>query len=721
MKRLLVLLLSGSLYLPTIVSAVPPVTFAPSVPFATGNNPVSVAVADLNSDGKRDIVTANYDASTASVLLGNGDGSFGAKTDFATGANPNSVAIADLNGDTKPDLVTANSAPSNTVSVLLGNGDGSFGVKTDFATDANPQSVAIADFDLNGSTDLAVANYDANTVSVLLGNGDGSFGAKTDFGAGRNPLSVAIGDLNGDDIPDMAVANYSFFNGSWWASVLLGNGDGTFAPTSHVQPGAVGLAAIAIGDLNGDVKADLIVTNIFNPWLASVLLGNGDGTFGQPNQNNIGAGPYSIAIADLNGDAKPDIATANYFNQDVEALLGNGDGTFETVVPFGAGNYPRSIAIGDLNGDGKPDLAAANAVGEGAANHTVSVLLNTTPCSPLSGMVAWWSLDEVDGSPVIRDRAGFNNQGTPRPSGWLGAGGPEPISGKVRGAVFFDSNFEQTGPHIEVAPHAELDFGASSFSIEAWVKGPGLGSIYLQPIVDKLDSSTGYSLSLINSVGFAAQIRFSIGDGVAGSQFQSNGTLPLDNTTWSHIAVTVDRVSNTVNLYLNGALDATYASIITGSIDNNLPVLIGEIRDLGSHQSALAVDELALYNRVLDAAEVQTIWAADVGGKCDIPTAIVEPKMAAATALHQNVPNPFNPTTTIRFDVPKDGAHVTLTVHDVSGRLVRTLVDTHRGAGQWSVQWSGDDDRGVRVASGVYFYQMRAGSFVQTRKMVLLK
>src|SRR5438046_5690722 len=97
MKRLPGLLLLGSLFLPTIASAVPPISFAPFAPFATGNNPFSVAIADLNGDGKRDIVTANYDASTVSVLLGNGDGSFGVKTDVATGDHPLSVAIADLN------------------------------------------------------------------------------------------------------------------------------------------------------------------------------------------------------------------------------------------------------------------------------------------------------------------------------------------------------------------------------------------------------------------------------------------------------------------------------------------------------------------------------------------------------------------------------------------------------------------------------------------------
>jgi len=113
------------------------------------------------------------------------------------------------------------------VSVLLGNGDGTFGMKTNFVTGKNASSVAIGDVDGDGRPDLAVANEGANTVSVLLGNNDGSFGPKTDYGAGSGPTSVAIGDLNGDGRPDLATAN----GGSNTVSVLLNVGG-----TNSVEP-----------------------------------------------------------------------------------------------------------------------------------------------------------------------------------------------------------------------------------------------------------------------------------------------------------------------------------------------------------------------------------------------------------------------------------------------------------------------------------------------------
>jgi flagellar hook assembly protein FlgD len=95
--------------------------------------------------------------------------------------------------------------------------------------------------------------------------------------------------------------------------------------------------------------------------------------------------------------------------------------------------------------------------------------------------------------------------------------------------------------------------------------------------------------------------------------------------------------------------------------------------------------------------------------------------LPATFALHANVPNPFNPVTMISYDVPARGADVNISIYDVSGRLVLELVHEHRTAGVWSIEWNGEDDRGQRVASGVDFYRMRAGEFVDTKKMVLLK
>src|SRR5881397_2620325 len=175
-----------------------------------GTNPRSVAVGDFNGDGRLDLAVTNassYDVpGTVSVLLGNGDGTFQSALSFAVGSNPLSVAVGDVNGDGRLDLAVANYY-SNDVSVLLGNGDGTFQPARTFRVGTYPSSVVVGDFNGDGRPDLAVANGNSNDVSVLLGNGDGTFQPALSFAAGTAPVSVAVGDINGDGRPDLAVAN----------------------------------------------------------------------------------------------------------------------------------------------------------------------------------------------------------------------------------------------------------------------------------------------------------------------------------------------------------------------------------------------------------------------------------------------------------------------------------------------------------------------------------
>jgi len=340
-------------------------TFGAATSFAAGTNPRSVAIGDLNSDGKPDLAVANANSANVSILLGTGTGSFGTATNFTVGTQPISVAIGDLNGDGKPDLAVANANSAN-VSILLGTGTGSFGAATNFAEGTNARSVAIEDLDGDGRRDLAVANISSGNVSILLGTGTGSFAAATNFFAGGQPVYVAIGDLNVDGKPDLAVADAVFAN----VSILLGTGTGSFAAALNF---AVGTQpdSVAIGDLNGDGKPDLAVANVISANV-SILLGTGTGSFAAATNFAVGTNPFSVAIGDLNGDGQPDLAVANTGSASVSILLGTGTGSFGAAMNFAAGTNPFSVAIGDLNGDGRLDLAVANFL-----SNDVSILLNT--------------------------------------------------------------------------------------------------------------------------------------------------------------------------------------------------------------------------------------------------------------------------------------------------------------------------------------------------------
>ena len=195
------------------------------------------------------------------VLLGNGDGTFGSPTSFPAGTHPWSVAVGKLNGDSHLDLVVANVGDGfvddrGSVSVLLGKGDGTFGAAKDFTAGIGPADVAIGNLNGDNHPDLAVANWRSNNVSVLLGKGNGAFAARKDFASGANPTSVAIGNLNRDSHRDLAVAN----SGSTKVSVLLGKGNGRFAARRNFAVGK-GPNSVAIGRFNSGRDRDLAVAN----------------------------------------------------------------------------------------------------------------------------------------------------------------------------------------------------------------------------------------------------------------------------------------------------------------------------------------------------------------------------------------------------------------------------------------------------------------------------
>jgi hypothetical protein len=250
------------------------------------------------------------------VLLGNGNGTFQTAVNYAAGFGPNSVAVGDFNGDGRADLAVTNQSGKN-VSVLLGNGNGTFQAAVNYTVGIDPTSVAIGDFNGDGMTDLAVSNF-AGNVSVLLGNGNGTFQTAVNYNVGIDPTSVAIADLNGDGKADLAVANANTGN----VSVLLGNGDGTFQTAVNYTTGS-GPWSVAIADVNGDGKPDLVTAN-YNGSNVSILFGNGNGTFQPPANYPLGGGTgaISVAVGDFNGDGRADLSVANYNGTNVSILLG---------------------------------------------------------------------------------------------------------------------------------------------------------------------------------------------------------------------------------------------------------------------------------------------------------------------------------------------------------------------------------------------------------------
>lgn len=307
--------------------------------------------------------------------------SFADAVSYGSGLKTYVLLSGDLNLDGNVDLVAENEE-EDSVAVFLGRGDGTFqrASLTNFPTGAYPTGGAIADFDRDGIPDVVTADYHGNSVSVLLGVGDGTLGAPSHYPteAGAQTSNLAVGDLNGDGRPDVVATNPA--TGS--VSLFLGQPGGTLAPAVNLKVGVNRTSApfsAAIGDFDGDGRNDVAIADMIGRKIV-VRLGNGDGTLAPEVEYAEGGVPPYVCIAhDVNLDGKLDVVCANRESDDVSVLLGLGDGTFDDAVVSSVGIGPcvtrpcfgpYSIAVADFNLDGVPDVVTANFV-----TGTASVLL----------------------------------------------------------------------------------------------------------------------------------------------------------------------------------------------------------------------------------------------------------------------------------------------------------------------------------------------------------
>jgi hypothetical protein len=236
--------------------------------------------------------------------------------------------------------------------------------------------IVAADFNHSGHQGFAVALINNAAAAILLGNGDGTFVPSSAAFANTFDMTtyaLAAADFNADGNLDLALANQIYGSGF----VALGYGDGAFNGAGNLN--ITGFpTGIAVGDFNGDGKLDAIVASESGGSSGlgvsglGVSLGIGDGTFTPANSSPISLGQSlsAIVVADFNRDGKLDVAVTDSSTNDVYIVLGNGDGTFGAPTAIAVGNAPDAIVAGDFNNDGKLDLAIAN-----SADNTVTLLL----------------------------------------------------------------------------------------------------------------------------------------------------------------------------------------------------------------------------------------------------------------------------------------------------------------------------------------------------------
>lgn len=375
--QLLLLSLSGSTF------AAFGQSFAPVAVYSTGTvyTPYGLAIADMNNDGKVDIVMGNSNNDVVGILFANstGNGTFQPIATYPTGYNsiPQGLAVADVNNDGKPDIITGH-VSGNSVGVMLGNGNGTFQPIVTYNTGSfsRPGSIAVVDVNGDGNRDIITADYRNAAVTVMLGNGDGTFQYYVPYatGYGSSPESVAVADVSGDGQPDIVVGN----NSQGTIGVFKGTGTGAFQAMVSYSAGGPNSRpySVAVADVNGDGIADILSANYLS-YAVGVLLGTGAGSF-QPvatYSTGVFSLPGSLALADINRDGKLDVIAADYNGSKAVLLLGNGTSTntFQAPLTYSTGTgVPQTVAAGDLNGDNKPDIVMVN-----YGSNTAGVLLNT--------------------------------------------------------------------------------------------------------------------------------------------------------------------------------------------------------------------------------------------------------------------------------------------------------------------------------------------------------
>jgi trimeric autotransporter adhesin len=406
-------------------------TFAAAQTFSTGDYPLALGVADLNGDGKPDLVTANYLGSTISVLLNTTDVtgtslSFTAQMPFATGLHPESVSIADVNGDGMPDLVVPNQG-DNTVSVFrntmaAGAASPSFAAAQAFGVGVLSAFAQCVDLNGDGKPDIAVVNNGDANVSVLRnttvpGATQLSFSLQQTFGL-ASPAALVAADFNGDGRIDLAAANRNSNN----VSVLLNTTPASAAILGFTTQQGVptpGGAFAGIGvDINGDGKPDLVsvdaqLNSSVDVELNTTAPGAMTPAFTAAQTFSLGGTifPKAVVAADLNGDGRQDLIVAKFSTNSVAVLLnttapGASSASFAAAQDFATGTGPYSVCAADINGDGRPDLVVAN-----PTNNNVSVLLNTAPTGAALASFSAQQIFAVGSSPQSVACADFDGDG----------------------------------------------------------------------------------------------------------------------------------------------------------------------------------------------------------------------------------------------------------------------------------------------------------------------
>jgi FG-GAP-like repeat len=368
-------------------AAIAQVPFALSDSLTNGTFVRSVTVADVNGDGRPDLICVRGNPSFLYVWTNSGSGIFVSNASYAVGGFPYQVIAADVNNDSRPDLITANNS-GNSLTVLTNDGHGNFAVSATLGEGSgqSPQSVAAADLFGRGHLDLVSANSQNASFTIWTNSGAGGiFVSNLTLSVGTPQMTVPVwvttADINGDGRPDIIGACNN--SDTYYLHIWTNNGTGGFVNDPVPFLSLNGMLCVAAADLNGDGKPDLALAinslTIGNGIM--VLTNNGNGAFTRTGFYPTPAVPYAVVAADVNGDGAQDLIGVNQGNNTLTVWTNNGSGIFSSNATLAVGSGPESMTAGDINGDGRMDLISGN-----WNAGTLTVLTNAATFLPQLGL-----------------------------------------------------------------------------------------------------------------------------------------------------------------------------------------------------------------------------------------------------------------------------------------------------------------------------------------------
>lgn len=579
-----------------------------------GGSGERAAYADLNDDGYPDIVSGSWNGNSGHgffVFLSNGSGGFHPVEMYNSGQGTQDIFTWDINEDGKEDVITVDNSMS--VNKHLNLGSGLFPRIEKNIIDAYTEELDAGDIDLDGDLDIVTSADDGyhTSISVLLSNGDGTFAPF--YTIDRNTpdkggAHVKLRRLDNDNYPDLLFLSPITNLNGYLCFISYNNGDGTFSDPVSLPFSSCGWGDVDAADLDNDGDLDIVLTEYLACMGISesgrrlfIVENLGAGNFALPEVHIIGNNPEGIWIADFNADGNKDIATANY-------------------GVYGYNNFIQ-IHLGDGN------LSILNTI------------TYTTPYGP-HDIIA----------------ADFNNDG------------------------ILDIATANTGRDA---------IGEETMSV---LIGNGIGT-FQQPDV----YPAAYSSDLLGNSGL------------------TSGDIDFDGDLDIMVA---NQFANDLGIYINDGTGSFEYKYRMGSSGEDLTSpFFADFTGDGIPDLAVVTDkEIGIgdnYVTILKGIGTTTNIDEGKSSADNTPTEFI---------LNQNYPNPFNPSTKIRYTIPAVIANevkqslVSLKVYDVLGKEVAVLVDEYRQAGTYEVIFDGSG-----LASGIYFYRLTSRSFTETKKMILAK